>query len=76
VASFLLGDVATGSSTFTTVASNYPRQKYYTIFAGDTWKATSKLTVDYGLRWDVSPPAVDKYDNLSFFDPTGATPGR
>jgi hypothetical protein len=75
MASFLLGDVATGSSTFTTVASNYPRQKYGTLFAGDTWKATSKLTVDYGVRWDISPPAVDKYDNLSFFDPTGANAG-
>ncbi|MGA2986568.1 MAG: TonB-dependent receptor [Terriglobia bacterium] len=75
VASFLLGDVATGSSTFTTVASNYPRQKYFDIFWGDTWKATSKLTVDYGLRYDLSPPAVDKYDNLSFFDPDGTNAG-
>jgi hypothetical protein len=71
VASFLLGNVATGSSTFTTVASNYPRQKYFDAFWGDTWKATSKLTIDYGMRYDVSPPAVDKYDNLSFFDPDG-----
>jgi hypothetical protein len=75
IASFLLGDVATGSSTFTTVASNYPRQKYYTLFSGDTWKATSELTIDIGVRWDVSPPAVDKYDNLSFFDPNGTNPG-
>jgi hypothetical protein len=74
-ASFLLGDVATGSSTFPTVAANYPRQKYYALFAGDTWKATQKLTADYGLRWDVSPPAVDKYDNFSFFDPNCENPG-
>lgn len=74
-ASFLLGDVATGSSTFPTVDSVYPRQKYYALFAGDTWKATDKLTVDYGLRWDVSPPSVEKYDNLSFLDPNCTNPG-
>jgi hypothetical protein len=71
MASFLLGDVSSGSSTFTTVASNYPRQKYWDLFAGDTWKATSKLTLDLGVRWDVSPPAVDKFDNLAFFNPNG-----
>ncbi|HEX5482387.1 MAG TPA: TonB-dependent receptor, partial [Terriglobia bacterium] len=74
-ASFLLGYVATGSSFFPTVASNYPRQKYYALFAGDTWKMTPKLTFDYGIRWDVSPPAVDKYNNLSFLDPNGPNPG-
>ena len=35
----------------------------------------SKLTVDYGLRWDYYSPSSEKYDRLSFFDPTGANPG-
>ena len=53
-ASFLLGEVATGSPSFTTAASQYARQKYYAFHVGDTWKVTRKLNLDYGLRWDIS----------------------
>ena len=28
-------------------------QTYFALFAQDQWRATSKLTVNYGLRWDV-----------------------
>ena len=54
VASFLLGQVDSGSATFFNVASNYPRAAAYLLHMGDTWKATQKLSINYGLRWD--PP--------------------
>ena len=42
---------------------------------GDTWRLNSKVTLDYGLRWDYYSPSSEKYDHSSFFDPTGANPG-
>ncbi|MGA2983923.1 MAG: TonB-dependent receptor [Terriglobia bacterium] len=74
-ASFLLGEVATGSSTFTTAPSQYARQKYYALHVGDTWKIGRKLNLDYGVRWDLSTPTSDKYNRFSFFDPNGPDPG-
>ncbi len=49
-ASFLLGAVSTGSIG---QLGNFHLGKHaFGFFAQDTWKATRKLTVDYGLRYD------------------------
>lgn len=74
IASFLLGQVDSGSATFRSAYRNYSRGSAYILHAGDTWRLTPKLTVDYGLRWDVHTPAVEKYDRQSFFDPTRPNP--
>jgi carboxypeptidase family protein len=75
IASFLLGAVDNGNSTFRAVDSVYPRQTAWVFHAGDTWRMNSKLTLDYGLRWDYYSPSSEKYDRFSFFDPLGANPG-
>jgi hypothetical protein len=75
VASFLLGAVDNANSAFRAVDAWYPRQHAWVLHAGDTWRVSSKFTVDYGLRWDYFSPASEKYDNFSFFDPVGANPG-
>jgi len=75
IASFLLGAVDNGNATFTTVKTVYARGSYWALFAGDTWKATNKLSVDYGLRWDVGTPAIEKYNHNSFFDPQAPNTG-
>jgi len=74
IASFLLEQVASGSVAFRSVAANYARQKAFAVYGGDTWKINPKWTLNYGLRWDVFTPAVEKYDRLSFFDPTLLNP--
>jgi hypothetical protein len=74
IASFLLGAVDGSSLGVRTASNGYPRQKAYILHLGDTWNATSKLTLNYGLRWDYYSPSSEKYDRLAFFDPTGANP--
>jgi len=75
VASFLLGAVDNADVTFSQVDTIYARGKLYALHAGDTWKANSKLSVTYGLRWDESTPSYERYDNFSFLDPTAPNPG-
>jgi hypothetical protein len=65
-ASWLLGDYA---STRQTAALNYRNgQGQYALFLQDSWKVTRKLTLDYGLRWDLSTVAKETYGRLGQFD--------
>jgi len=74
IASFLLEQVDNASSTFRTVSSWYARADAFIWHVGDTYKVTPKLTLNYGLRWDMFRPTAEKYDRLSFFDPLGPNP--
>jgi hypothetical protein len=75
IASFLLGTVAHASMVARATNDTYPRQQAWIVHVGDTWRATDKLTLIYGLRWDYFSPSREKYNRLSFFDPVGANPG-
>ncbi|MGH9344275.1 MAG: TonB-dependent receptor domain-containing protein, partial [Terriglobia bacterium] len=39
----------------------YNRARYYGLFGQDSWRATHNLTINYGLRWDVTTPWWEKY---------------
>ncbi len=75
IASFLLGAVDNGQAAFRDVASVYPRQSAWVFHAGDTWRMNSKVTLDYGVRWDYYSPASEKENVFSFFDPNGVNTG-
>jgi hypothetical protein len=49
-ASFLLGFAASGSATEINLVGQ--RQRYRALYFADTFQATTKLTLNYGVRWD------------------------
>ncbi len=51
------------------------RTKHYYGYAEDTFRATQKLTVDFGVRISRLPPFIDPI-NLTNFDPTVPGTGR
>src|SRR5258705_11950287 len=44
------------------------RQNEDWIYFQDNWRATNRLTVNLGLRWQFSPYPSDKYNIFSSFD--------
>jgi len=71
-ASFLLGYVDRGNvSTPLNVASRRP---YYAWFVQDDIKATSRLTLNLGLRYDLELPPYEAYDRASIFDRSTPNP--
>jgi hypothetical protein len=66
-ASLYIGAVDNGNLNVWNVAKYGSEQRAYSLFAGDTWKWTHKLTVNYGLRWDRFSPTFETSNLLSFF---------
>ncbi len=40
------------------------------LYAQDDWRATKRLTVNLGLRWEALPPFTSENNNLGAFDPS------
>lgn len=71
-ASFLLGQVNT--SNFTIPAYTTWNGGYKAVYINDDFKATSRLTLTLGLRFDYQSPFWERFNRFSTFDPKTPNP--
>lgn len=72
IADFLLGYVSTSARGLGIGFRNF-RQRRAGLYISDDWKASDKLTLNLGLRWEYFGPAYEANDRLSGFDPDTGT---
>lgn len=51
----------------------YLRQNQHNFYVQDDWKASSKLTLNLGIRWDYGSPYYDRDNRVTNFDPATAS---
>ncbi|MGH9724029.1 MAG: hypothetical protein ACRD41_03100, partial [Candidatus Acidiferrales bacterium] len=73
VASALFGLV--NQSTYNYGSFSGVRYKDYAFYAQDTFKIRPKLTLNYGVRYDLDIPATEAFNRFSAVDPTLPNPG-
>ncbi|MDX2154824.1 MAG: TonB-dependent receptor [Bryobacteraceae bacterium] len=72
LATFLLGDVSRFERYVSNVLDAEERQNRFFFYGQDTWRITSKLTMNYGLRWEIyRPQTVTGAGRGGFIDTTG-----
>jgi len=74
-ADFLLG---LPNQTFYDVVrqDNDGLSEHYHFFGQDEWHVSSRLTLSYGVRYELHPGYYDKYGDIGNFDPSVALAGR
>jgi len=74
IASFILGAASGGSRAVIATQPGY-RGGLLSLYAQDDWKVTPKLTINYGLRWEIPRPQTEAFNRMSGLDPTVPNPG-
>lgn len=70
------GDAVSGNE-FATFLLGYPtsgyvdrnidpayKNNYYALFFQNDWRVSSRLTMNFGIRWDYETPMVERYDRM------------
>ncbi len=73
LASLMIGFPQGGSGYGVDVAittQNFAHAWYFQ----DNWRPTSRLTINAGLRYELTLPRTERYNRMSWIDPTAASP--
>ncbi len=73
-ASFMTGATNNGTFTQSAVPETGARFRPISPYFQDNWKVNSRLTLDYGLRWDFFPSYTEVKDRFAYFDPNATNP--
>ena len=68
LADFMLGDASAWNQGNFNV--DYQRQHYLGLYAQDSWKLNTRLTLSYGVRWEPYIAPTSQYGWYSHFDPS------
>ena len=83
LASMLLGTgVPSGAAGSVTSVNNAIKnsvvpatsRRYYGLYVQDTWRANSRLTINYGLRWETQRPSTERFNRYNYFDFNAVNP--
>jgi hypothetical protein len=72
LASFLLGYM--GGSSITHTMDIATASAYWGLYAQDDWKISPRLTMNFGVRWEVDVPRTERYNRMSYFDLNAPSP--
>jgi hypothetical protein len=71
-ASYLLGLATSGQITEEPTAAD--TSSYMGWYIQDQWKVSTHLTVNAGVRWETEFPRTERYNRLSYWDPSLPSP--
>jgi len=75
MASFMMGQMSLGGGNYYEIQDQPATEDHqYAWYVQDNWKATKNLTVNLGLRYDISMPRTDRHNRQNWFDPNAVIP--